>query len=101
MVLPASNRKYQASPERGPETMDSFDPMLAHAFSTVAGALVTSIWEGTLLAAVVAMCMRFLPGMTAAARSRIWGVVFVIAVLLPLGGLIHAGPVRGPATPSG
>jgi beta-lactamase regulating signal transducer with metallopeptidase domain len=81
--------------------MDSFDPMLAHAFSTVAGALVTSIWEGTLLAAVVAMCMRFLPGMTAAARSRIWGVVFVIAVLLPLGGLIHAGPVRGPATPSG
>jgi beta-lactamase regulating signal transducer with metallopeptidase domain len=79
--------------------MDSIDPIFAHVVSIVAGALVTSIWEGTLLAAVIALCMRFLPGITAAARSRIWGLVFVVAVLLPLGGLIHAGAVSRPAAP--
>ena len=46
-------------------------------------ALIAAIWQGLLLAAVVALCLRFLPALTAAARSFVWLTVAALAVLLP------------------
>jgi BlaR1 peptidase M56 len=46
------------------------------------GALVSAIWQGALLAAVVFFVLRMLPGLSAAARSLIWLNVFILLVLL-------------------
>jgi len=65
------------------------DPLLLHATSllsdtsaTAVSALFSAIWQGTLLAACVALCMRLMPGLTAAARSAIWMNIFALLVLL-------------------
>lgn len=61
------------------------DPLL-HAISLVsasaAGFLFSAIWEGAVLALCVALCLRFLPGLSAAARSAVWTNVFLLLVLL-------------------
>ena len=61
------------------------DPLL-HAISfvsaTAASALFSAIWEGAVLAAGVALCLRLLPGLSAAARSVVWTNVFLLLVLL-------------------
>ncbi len=46
------------------------------------GALVSAIWQGALLAAVVFLVLRMLPGLSAAARSVIWLNVFILLALL-------------------
>jgi len=48
-----------------------------------AGSLVAAAWEGLVLAGVVAVCLRMLPGITAAARSVVWTVVMLAVVGLP------------------
>ena len=63
----------------------------------VAGSLVAAAWEGLMLAGVVAVCLRMLPGMTAAARSVVWTVVMLAVCGLPF---VHFGGVSG-ATGSG
>jgi hypothetical protein len=50
--------------------------------ATVTGALVSAIWQGALLAAVVFFVLRMLPGLSAAARSVIWLNVFILLALL-------------------
>jgi beta-lactamase regulating signal transducer with metallopeptidase domain len=50
--------------------------------ASVIGALFSAIWQGTVLAACVALCLRLLPGLSAAARSVIWMNVFAMLVLL-------------------
>jgi len=50
--------------------------------ASAAGALVSAIWEGTVLTASVVICLRFVPGLTAATRSVIWMTVFLLLVLL-------------------
>ena len=56
----------------------------------VAGSLVAASWEGLVLAGVVAVCLRMLPGMTAAARSLVWTVVMLAVCGLPF---VHFGGV--------
>ena len=51
--------------------------------ASMTSALFAAIWQGLLLAAVVALCLRLIPALTAAARSLIWLVVGALAVLLP------------------
>jgi BlaR1 peptidase M56 len=46
------------------------------------GALVSAIWQGALLAAVVFLVLRMLTGLSAAARSVIWLNVFILLALL-------------------
>ncbi len=49
---------------------------LLHAISVIsasaAGFLFSAIWEGAVLAACAALCLRLLPGLSAAARSAVW-----------------------------
>ena len=67
-------------------------------FSAAAGgALVAAVWEGLLLAAVVALCLRLLPGITAAARAIVWFAVMVLVVALPF---FHLG-AQGAAISAG
>jgi beta-lactamase regulating signal transducer with metallopeptidase domain len=54
-----------------------------------AGGLLSAIWEGTILAACVALCLRLLTRLSAAARSVIWMAVFLL--LMPLGVLPSFG----------
>lgn len=75
---------------------------IVHALSFVsasaAGALFSAIWEGAVLALGVYLCLRLLPGLSAAARSVVWLNVFVLLVLLhfvPVFGGSTAGPVSG------
>ena len=48
-----------------------------------AGSLVAAAWEGLVLAGVVAVCLRALPGITAAARWVVWTVVMLAVCGLP------------------
>ncbi len=48
------------------------------------GALVSAVWQGTLLAALVVVCLRLFPSLSAAARSIIWLNVFILLALLHL-----------------
>jgi hypothetical protein len=47
-------------------------------------AFVSSLWQGILLAGVVALCLRLMPKMTAAVRFAVWSAVFVVVLLLPV-----------------
>ena len=73
---------------------------IVHALSFVsasaAGALFAAIWEGAVLAVGVYLCLRILPGLSAAARSVVWLNVFILLVLL------HFVPVfaGSPAVPA-
>ena len=63
-----------------------------------AGSLVAAAWEGLVLAGVVAVCLRVLPGISAAARSVVWTVVMLAVCGLPFvrfGG-VAAGSGTGP-----
>jgi beta-lactamase regulating signal transducer with metallopeptidase domain len=63
------------------------EPVVHAASMASAGAvshLVSAIWEGCILAAVVAVCLRMLPRLSAAARSLVWMNVFLLLVLLPV-----------------
>lgn len=46
------------------------------------GNLIGAIWEGTVLAAGVFLCLRTLPRLSAASRSLVWLNVFLLLVLL-------------------
>jgi hypothetical protein len=50
--------------------------------TTAAGALFSAVWQGTVLATCVWLCLRLLPGLSAAARSVVWLNVFILLVLL-------------------
>jgi beta-lactamase regulating signal transducer with metallopeptidase domain len=48
-----------------------------------ASAFVSGIWQGIVLAAGVALCLRLVPKTTAAVRFLLWSAVFVVLALLP------------------
>ncbi len=50
---------------------------------SAAAAFVSSLWQGVLLAAAVALGLRLVPKMTAAVRFAVWSAVFVVILLLP------------------
>jgi hypothetical protein len=59
---------------------------LLHSISLVSAAmvdsLVSAIWEGAVLAVCMALCLRFLPGLGATARSIVWTNTFLLLVLM-------------------
>src|SRR5271165_2599906 len=55
------------------------------------GALISAIWQGTLLALFVMLVLRLFPGLKAAARSAVWLNVFVLLVLLHVLPVFTAG----------
>lgn len=75
--------------------------VLFHAFSLSAAAsaaLVSAVWQGSLLAALVFVVLRVFPGLSASARSVIWLNVFILLALLQvvpffIGGAGDASPL--------
>ena len=67
-------------------------------------ALFSAIWEGSVLAVCVLVCLRLLPRLSAASRSVVWMNVFLLLVLLHMvpsfrehlgiGSPVHASSVR-------
>ena len=49
-----------------------------------AGALVSSVWQGMVLAAAIWICLRMLPKLGAATRFAIWVAAFGVLAVLPL-----------------
>jgi hypothetical protein len=64
------------------------------------GNLVSAVWEGAILAAGVALCLRLLPRLSAAARSAVWMNAFVLLVLLHGMPAIRGGAIGGSGTGS-
>jgi beta-lactamase regulating signal transducer with metallopeptidase domain len=63
--------------------------------------LISAIWEGTILAAGVWLCLRMIPRLSAAARSLVWLNAFLVLVLLHAVPLLRGheaefGAVAGP-----
>jgi beta-lactamase regulating signal transducer with metallopeptidase domain len=67
---------------------DLFSFAFTQTSAAAAGALVAAIWEGLCLAAAVALILRLLPGIPAAARSIVWSAVMLLVVALPF---LHFG----------
>jgi beta-lactamase regulating signal transducer with metallopeptidase domain len=66
-----------------------------------ASAFVSGIWQGIVLAAGVALCLRLVPKTTAAVRFLLWSAVFVVLALLPflrLGAARAAGMMAAPVS---
>ena len=57
----------------------------------VANSFVSGLWQGMVLAAGVALCLRLVPRTTAAVRFAIWTAVFAVLAVLPL---LHAYTLR-------
>jgi Zn-dependent protease with chaperone function len=57
----------------------------------VANSFVSGLWQGIVLAAGVAVCLRLVPRTTAAVRFAIWTAVFAVLAVLPL---LHAYTLR-------
>jgi beta-lactamase regulating signal transducer with metallopeptidase domain len=64
--------------------MDAFFPVASWLAASAAGSLFSAVWEGAALAACVVLCLRLIPGLSAAARSIVWMNVFLLLVLLHL-----------------
>jgi BlaR1 peptidase M56 len=62
--------------------MNEFLHSLSFVSSAAAGALLSAVWQGTVLALCVWLCLRLLPGLSAAARSVVWLNVFILLLLL-------------------
>ena len=55
---------------------------------TASLALAAAFWQGILLALAVALCLRLMPGLTAATKSMLWTVVLLMLVALHFGPLV-------------
>ncbi|MFP5237326.1 MAG: M56 family metallopeptidase [Acidobacteriota bacterium] len=64
--------------------MNELSALMMQLSATATGALVSAIWQGTLLAALVLIAVRLFPGLSAAARSIIWLNVFLLVAVLHL-----------------
>lgn len=59
--------------------------------AAAAGSLLGAVWQGAVLVACVALGLKLLPKLSAAARSGLWLAVLGVVVLLPLVGLLRSG----------
>ena len=64
--------------------MNELLALMTQLSATATGALVSAIWQGALLAALVLIAVRLFPGLSAAARSIIWLNVFLLVAVLHL-----------------
>jgi beta-lactamase regulating signal transducer with metallopeptidase domain len=62
--------------------MEHFFNAVSLASAAAVGNLIGAIWEGTVLAAAVFLCLRLFPRLSAASRSLVWMNVFLLLVLL-------------------
>jgi beta-lactamase regulating signal transducer with metallopeptidase domain len=72
--------------------MNELAPILTGWSAGAASALLAAIWEGALLAGLVWLVLRMLPGLSSAARSLIWLNVFILMALLHLVPLFAGAP---------
>ena len=77
--------------------MNAFAPFLTGWSAGAASALFAAAWEGALLAALVWLVLRLLPGLNAAARSVVWLNVFILMTLLHLVPLFMGAAKSGQA----
>jgi beta-lactamase regulating signal transducer with metallopeptidase domain len=66
----------------------------------IASSFVSGLWQGIVLAAAAALCLRLVPRTTAAVRFAIWTAVFAVLAMLPLvhaSGLPASGGTQGHA----
>lgn len=62
--------------------MNELLALMTQLSATATGALVSAVWQGALLAALVLIGIRLFPGLSAAARSVIWLNVFLFVAVL-------------------
>lgn len=62
-----------------------------HLAANAATALIAAIWQGAILAAVVALTLRLLPAISAATRSLLWTATFALLVALHFLPSVHPG----------
>jgi beta-lactamase regulating signal transducer with metallopeptidase domain len=59
--------------------------------AAAASSLLGAVWQGAVLVACVALGLKLLPKLSAAARSGLWLAVLGVVVLLPFVGLLRGG----------
>ena len=64
--------------------MSEFFPHFSRFSALATGALISAVWQGALLAALVGVTLRLFPRLSPAARSIIWLNVFILLALLHL-----------------
>jgi len=52
--------------------------------SSIATAVVSSLWQGLVIACALSICIKILPRISAASRFALWAAGFVIAACLPV-----------------
>jgi hypothetical protein len=75
--------------------MIDYLPLVTHLSAAATAAMVSAIWQGTLLATLVLLTIRLFPRLSAAARSIIWLNVFMLVALLHV--LLLARPAQAAA----
>jgi beta-lactamase regulating signal transducer with metallopeptidase domain len=82
--------------------MEALFHMTPFVAASAVSALFSAVWEGTVLAVCVVLCLRLFPGLSAASRSVVWMSVFLLLVLLQvhpyIGARSPAGNAARPAT---
>ena len=75
--------------------------MMTHALMAAAdmaaSSLVAAAWESVILLLAVSLCLRLLPGLSAATRSVVWTGTLVLAVVLPWVPSAHSGSLHDAA----
>lgn len=64
--------------------MESTGNLLLEISRFTAQAFVSGLWQGLLLIAVAALCLRLLSRVSASARFAVWGLVFALVIAIPL-----------------
>ena len=75
-------------------------PLLSPLTANLAEVLFASLWQGTLLVLLVALGLRLLPGLPAAARAAIWAAVLVLVLALILVPILGHPPLASAARSS-
>jgi beta-lactamase regulating signal transducer with metallopeptidase domain len=66
--------------------------MIAMLPAVAASCLISAIWQGTVLAIAVTLCLYLLPETTAAIRSILWSAAFVLVIALHFAGTMTSSP---------
>lgn len=69
---------------------------MTHLVPVAATLLLTAIVQGCLLAACIALTLRLLPALSAAARSVLWIATFLLMAILPFATFLRTGHVIRP-----
>ncbi len=73
---------------------------MSHFAAIAAAALIAAIWQGAILAAVVALTLRQLPAISAATRSMLWTATFALLVALHFLPVLHSAKASSVTAPA-